>query len=114
MDLLLYVLTVALWLASAWVAACIYLTIRYGGDGVKYEVGLFRINEDESYELVKAIGCVRFPTAYLIVGARPWLRVISWCETENETVMIRFSNSKALGVALAGPLKQALSRKYNI
>ena len=115
MDLLMYVLTTMLWLAFAWVAACIYVTIQYEDDGKKYEVGLYRI-EAEAYEPVRVIGCVRFQTAYLILGTMPKLRLTSPLDkkAEYETIMVRISNKRALGVPLAGPLKQALSRKYNI
>lgn len=115
MDLLMYVLTTMLWLAFAWVTACIYVTIRYGGDGKKYEVGLYRV-ETETYESVKVIGCVRFQTAYLILNAMPRLRLISPLnkKAEYKTIMVRISNKRALGVPLAGPLKDALSRKYDI
>ena len=117
MDLLMYVLTTMLWLAFAWVTACIYLTIRYKDDGKKYEVCMYRSNiEDKTYAPVKVIWCVHFPTAYLIISTMPRLRLTSPLnkETEYETIMVRISNKRALGVPLAGPLKQALSRKYNI
>ena len=117
LDLLLYVLTVMLWLAFAWVTACIYLTIRYKDDGKKYEVCLCRrYIEDNTYDTIKVIWCVHFPTAYLIISARPYLRLVSPLtgEIEYETVMIRISNKYAIGIPLAGPLKDALSRKYDI
>jgi len=117
MDLLMYVLTTMLWLAFAWVTACIYLTIRYKDDGKKYEVCMYRSNiEDKTYDPIKVIWCVHFPTAYLIIGARPYLRLTSPLtdEIEYDTVMLRISNKYALGIPLAGPLKDALSKKYNI
>lgn len=115
MDLLMYVLTTMLWLAFAWVTACVYVTIQYEDDGEKYEVELYRV-EDEVYKPVRVIGCVRFQTAYLILNTMPRLRLTSSlnAEDEYETIMVRISNKRALGVPLAGPLKQALSRKYNI
>ena len=115
MDLLMYVLTTMLWLAFAWVTACVYVTIQYGDDEKKYEVGLYRI-ETEAYEPVKAIGCIRFQTAYLILNTMPMLRLASPLDkkAEYETIMVRISNKRALGVPLTGQLKQALSRKYNI
>lgn len=115
MDLLMYVLTTMLWLAFAWVAACICVTIQYGDDGKKYEVCLYSV-ETEAYEPVKVIGCVHFQTAYLILNTMPELRLCSPLdkEAEYETIIVRISNKRALGVPLAGPLKQALSRKYNI
>lgn len=117
MDLLLYVLTVVLWLAFTWVTACIYLTIRYKDDGKKYEVCVYRINiEDKAYDPTKVIWYVHFPTAYLIIGARPYLRLVSPLtgEIEYETVMMRISHKYALGIPLTGLLKDALSRRYNI
>ena len=117
MDLLLYVLTVLLWLAFAWVTACIYLTIRYKDDGKRYAVSIYRHNmEDKSYDPVKTIWYAHFPTAYLIIGARPYLRLTSPLtgEIEYETIIMRISNKYALGIPLAGTLKDALSRRYNI
>ena len=115
MDLLMYVLTTMLWLAFAWVAACIYVTIRYGDDGKKYEVALYCV-ETEAYRPMKVVWCIRLQTAYLIISTMPRLRLTSPLnkEAEYETIMVRISNKRALGVPLAGPLKQALSRKYNI
>lgn len=116
MDLLLYVLTVALWLASAWVAACIYLTIRYNDDGTKYVVYKYHTEDGEYYTYARKIGRVRFPTAYLIVSAMAKFKLASSCGENNErqAVIVPISDKDALLVGFEGPLKNALSRKYVI
>lgn len=115
MDLLLYVLTVVLWLAFAWVAACIYLTIRYNDDGKKYVVYKYHTEDDEFYTCVRKIGRVRFPTAYLIVNAMSKFELASSCDKDDErqVVIVPISDRDALLVSFDGPLKNALSRKYN-
>ena len=113
MDPLTYVLAVVLWLALAWVAACIYLTIRYDDDGRKYVVYRFDIEDDGTYTAVEAVGRVRFPTAYLILNAMPEIRTASSCDKNDKrsVVVVRTSDKTALAVDFAGPLKSALSRK---
>lgn len=119
MDLLLYVLTVVLWLAFAWVTACIYLTIRYNDDGKKYVVYKYHTEDGEFYTCVRKIGSVRFPTAYLIVSAMLTMSkfiLASPCDEndERQVVIAPISNKDALLVGFEGPLKNALSKKYNI
>ena len=114
MDLLLYVLTVVLWLAFAWVTACIYLTIRYSDDGKKYVVYKSHTEDGEFYTCARKIGRVRFPTAYLIVSAMSKFKLASSCdEDERQVIVVPFSDKDVLLVCFEGPLKNALSRKYS-
>lgn len=114
MDLLLYVLTVALWLAFAWVTACIYLTVRYNDDGKKYVIYRCNVEGSNVYGPLQEVRRVRFPTAYLIIDAtQTTLSTCMWTD-EQQLVVVRTSNEKALVVACEGPLKHALSRKYDL
>lgn len=110
-ELLTYVLTVVLGLALVWVAACIYLTIRYQDDGTPYTVYLLRAEDEETYTIVRAIERVRFPTVYLILDAMSEITTASGDRDGEQTVLMRISDKEAIAVAFAGTLERALSRK---
>ena len=106
-----------LWMAFAWVAACIYLTIRYDDDGKKYVVYKYHTEDGESYTCVRKIGRVRFPTAYLIVSAMAKFKLAFSCgenDEKRQAVIVSISDKDALLFGFEGPLKNALSRKYVI